>query len=128
MYAIRSYYEIAYEKAIRLSPNFLDPKLNIIALYFNSGNIDRAFSILKTISVEETSARYQKTFRVVLGKIINNESLKDNLTTTDVLFLNKCFSDAVFFKELVKTIIERDLAPNEIIDHILKFNNNSKPI
>ncbi len=114
-----------YNKAIAIAPNFLDPKLNLCALYFKEGNYSQALEILKTTDVETTSERYKKTVTVIIQKIIEKE-LKTTQPFEGFLYLyHKEYNNYSFYKELLRNAKSSDLHADELIIHSQPIFSNS---
>ena len=104
-----------YNKAIAIAPNFLDPKLNLCALYFKEGKYSEAFEILKTTDVETNSERYKKTVTVIIQKIIENE-LKTKQRDERFLYLYRTQHDNYnFYKKLLSNAKNSDIHADELI-------------
>lgn len=60
--------EYLYKEAIRISPRFDDPKLNLAAIYFNRKQFEKADSCLKTLMHDsERRTKYQMMVNAFLG-------------------------------------------------------------
>lgn len=76
-----------YEKALEISPKYLDGALNLIAVYFNSNRVDEAYKLLKRYHVVfagdgQGDARYQQYLLVVLHTMRDN--LRDSQANNDI--------------------------------------------
>ncbi len=75
-----------YREALSIYPDFVDAGFNLCAVYFNQGQLDSAFLMLKTIDSNTKDPRYQVFIRSVVLKAAkealfpgNDLSLKNNL-------------------------------------------------
>ena len=104
-----------YQKAIEIAPNFLDAKLNLCAMYYKEGNAIKAFELLKTISINETDVRYQKTVSVILKTIID-QMLKQGEINNEFSFqYQNAKNNFQFYKAILKKAIQNNLSIDEIM-------------
>jgi O-antigen ligase/tetratricopeptide (TPR) repeat protein len=61
---------VLYKRAIKISPGFVDPYLNLCAVYFNTGQIDLAYEILMKIDPENSSQKYEDYLITVIKEKI----------------------------------------------------------
>jgi len=75
---------VLYKRAIKISPGFIDPYLNLCAVHFNTGQIDKAFNVLKKIDPEYSSEKYEEYLIAVIKEKIR---LLKNTINENVLSL-----------------------------------------
>ncbi len=112
-----------YNKAIAIAPNFLEPTLNLCAIYYNEGKYIAAFNLLKSTDIENTTDRYQKTVILIIRKLIDEE-IKNTQQSMEFMHLyQEEFHNFNFYKELLLNAKKYDLQANEISNHY-KINKN----
>ena len=110
-----------YQKAISISPNFTEAKLNLCALYFNNDDNIKAFNVLKSIDTNTSTERYKKAVVAIIGKLIS-DYIKTQQPNDGCLYLyNKKFNNYDFYKGLLLNAIKYNLQSTEIVDHYKKL-------
>ncbi len=61
---------VLYNRAIKISAGFIDPYLNLCAVYFNTGQIDLALEVLNKVDPENNSDKYKDFLLAVLKEKI----------------------------------------------------------
>jgi O-antigen ligase len=93
-----------YKKALSISPNFLDARLNLCALYYTQENYYNAFDLLKGINLTHSSERLNKTIILVTRKILDME-LSDKQPHMEFLHLyQKEYDNLSFYKGILEYI------------------------
>ncbi len=107
--------ESTYLKVIHLAPGFLEPKLNLCALYYKQKDVEKAFHILKSIDISETSERYIKTRQIFIKNIIlrNYHETNNKIQTHRLL---QRIRDNEFQLLFMKTAIDKKLDSKQIIN------------
>ncbi|NOY49584.1 MAG: tetratricopeptide repeat protein [Chlorobi bacterium] len=101
-----------YREALSIYPDFEDARFNLTAVYFNLGQTDSAFIMLKTIDENTKDPRYQIFINALISKLIQDESIvetdgriKNNLSKKNNWHVKK-FMNAKTFGSLKNTIFE----------------------
>jgi len=75
-YEIRGYHneaEMLYKKALGISENFEESRLNLCAIYFNSERFDNAFKMIDKCDISSTDTKYRTFLPIVLKAYLNNK-------------------------------------------------------
>ncbi len=67
-----------YGKALQISSNFEEARLNLAALYFNEKQFEKAFEEIDKINIENKNKRYSKYLIPILERKINLFLIKNN--------------------------------------------------
>jgi O-antigen ligase len=105
-----------YNKALAIAPNFLEPKLNLCAIYYTDGKYEEAYRILKSTDIENTSERYLKTVSVIVKRIIDVQ-IKTRQPSSDFIHLYQRYQDNyTFYKTILANAKKLDLPMNELLE------------
>jgi O-antigen ligase len=99
-----------YREVLSMYPDFEDTRFNLSAVYFNLGQTDSAFYMLKTIDENTKDPRYQIFINALISKLIQDETIeeidgkiKNNLSKKNNWQVKK-FLNAKSFDSLKNTI------------------------
>lgn len=67
-----------YQKALQISTDFEEARLNLASVYFNEKQYDKAFDVIEKIKIDNTNRRYNKCLIPILEKKINAILIKKN--------------------------------------------------
>ena len=105
-----------YKKALSISPNFPDARLNLCAVYYMQENYYNAFDLLKGINLTHSSERLNKTIILVTRKILNME-LSDKQPHMEFLHLyQKEYDNLSFYKGILEYIDNNDCKIEDLIN------------
>ncbi len=98
-----------YLKALSISPEFDEARLNLAAVYFNNGNIKMAFNTIENVRIDCPDAKY-RVFLMAILKSKFNDLLKSKSNDSNLLEKIKGISDSdekllnLFFESKRKNI------------------------
>lgn len=108
---------VYYKRALQVSPKYLDGALNLMAAYFNTGQIDEAYDLLRryeeTFGIEDPAHKTLKTYRLAILNARKAEILQSNPNEEVRLFLESL--GKVQLEELHFESLEQELTLEEII-------------
>jgi len=67
-----------FQKALQISTDFEEARLNLAAVYFNDKQYDKAFDVIDKMKVDYTNKRYKKYLIPILEKKINAVLMQKN--------------------------------------------------
>jgi O-antigen ligase len=67
-----------YQKALEISTNFEEARLNLASVYFNEKQYDKAFDIIEKFNINNKNTRYKKYLIPILAKKINAILIQEN--------------------------------------------------
>ncbi len=93
-----------YNKALVISSGFEDAYLNLIAVYYNQGNIKKAVSGLNSIDPQSENPKYLRSRKLVLKKYL--QLILDNLEEGDVKYSVERIADS---EEWISKVYQQSL-------------------
>lgn len=118
--------EVLYLKALHINPNFEDARINLSAIYFNAGEIDKAWKCIKQISYDSPNENFKIFIDVILKKkflkrfelISQENNIEEKLTP---FFKSQDHSYYLLYKKSKKENIALE---EMLIKDLAKFNLN----
>ncbi|MBK8601390.1 MAG: tetratricopeptide repeat protein [Flavobacterium sp.] len=67
-----------YQKALEISTNFEEARLNLASVYYNEKQYDKAFDVIEKFNIYNANKRYKKYLIPILAKKINAILIQEN--------------------------------------------------
>lgn len=67
-----------YQKALEISTNFEEARLNLASVYYNEKEYDKAFDVIEKFNINNKNRRYKKYLIPILAKKINAILIQEN--------------------------------------------------
>ena len=108
-----------YKRALAISPNLFDSRLNLSATYFNQNKIDSAYDVLNFIEYKKLNIgpneNYVKFMSVILAAKIN-DSLASSKDSVMIYGMNQFVKDIERTKKYIRTYKGRTIWPDVFTD------------
>ncbi len=106
-----------YTKALNISPNFLDARLNLIALYYKQENFYSAFEALKKVDLTIDDERLKRTNILVIRKLLEYELSKEQPNIEFIHLYKKEYNNLSFYKAILNYAVKSNCDIHTIINN-----------
>lgn len=80
---------VYYKRALSISPELTDARLNLSATYFNQNKIDSAYQTINYLSGTNVNLNYRENYHKFMGVILSAKILDSLNTSKDTMLVNK---------------------------------------